>query len=258
MTQADVERFIVLRSQELSRHSLQHTVAHVRAFLRYCHDHGHITSRFEPLDTPRTYRGELLPQALPWPVVRSLLASIDRQSKAGRRDYCILHLVSHYGLRPSEIVGLRLDSIDWRALTVRVWQPKTRSVLVLPLAAPTVRILNTYLRRDRLQHGASHPQLFLRARCPSGPLERTAISDIFEKRALASNLDIKGKRVYRLRHTFAMRLLARGVGVKAIGDVLGHRSLEGTCAYLRLDLDMLRDVALPVPRVARRREAHHA
>lgn len=44
-----------------------------------------------------------------------------------------------------------------------------------------------------------------------------------------------------------MRLLRRGVGVKAIGDVLGHRDLESTCVYLRLDIDSLRDVALEVP-----------
>ena len=43
-----------------------------------------------------------------------------------------------------------------------------------------------------------------------------------------------------------MRLLGRGVGVKVIGDLLGHRSLESTCQYLRLDVNMLRQVALPV------------
>jgi site-specific recombinase XerD len=46
-----------------------------------------------------------------------------------------------------------------------------------------------------------------------------------------------------------MRLLTRGVGIKAIGDVLGHRSFYGTSAYLRLDMAMLRDVALDVPTV---------
>jgi site-specific recombinase XerD len=46
-----------------------------------------------------------------------------------------------------------------------------------------------------------------------------------------------------------MRLLRSGVGVKAIGDLLGHRSLEATCSYLRVDVDMLRTVALPVPQV---------
>jgi site-specific recombinase XerC len=32
-----------------------------------------------------------------------------------------------------------------------------------------------------------------------------------------------------------------------IGDLLGHHSLESTCQYLRLDINMLRQVALPVP-----------
>ena len=51
-----------------------------------------------------------------------------------------------------------------------------------------------------------------------------------------------------------MRLLTRGVGVKAIGDVLGHRSLASTCTYLRLDLAMLRGVALRVPGMSARTE----
>jgi site-specific recombinase XerD len=44
-----------------------------------------------------------------------------------------------------------------------------------------------------------------------------------------------------------MRLLEKGVGVKAIGDLLGHCSLESTCVYLRLHVEALRDVALPMP-----------
>ena len=55
-----------------------------------------------------------------------------------------------------------------------------------------------------------------------------------------------------------MRLLTRGVGVKAIGDLLGHHSLDSTCAYLRLDIDMLRGVALEVPQPGLRQGACHA
>jgi integrase/recombinase XerD len=179
VTRTDVERFIALRSREISRHSLQSTVAHVRAFLRYCHERGYVQSRLDSIDTPRTYRGELPPRAVPWARVQALLASIDRHSKGGWRDYCILHLIAHYGLRPSEVVSLRLDSIDWEAAVLRVTQRKTGSELLLPLAAPTLRILRRYLKHDRHRQGAAHPELFLRARCPNGPLERTAIGDIF-------------------------------------------------------------------------------
>ena len=44
-----------------------------------------------------------------------------------------------------------------------------------------------------------------------------------------------------------MRLLGRGVGIKTIGDLLGHRTLESTCVYLRLQTATLREVALPPP-----------
>lgn len=248
LCRADIERFIQVRSQETSRHSMQHTVGILRSFLRYIHHAGLIPAPLDSLDTPRVHRGELPPRALPWRSVRTLLASIDRRSKSGWRDLCILHLIACYGLRPSEVVALGLDSIDWDAGLLHVRQLKTRSDLVLPLAPPTLRLLRNYLTGCRNGQGTTHSELFLRARCPSGRLEHYAVGDIFQKRAGEAGLQITNKHVYRLRHTFAMRLLTRGVGVKAIGDVLGHRSLEGTCAYLRLDVDMLRDVALPVPR----------
>lgn len=258
VTRSDIERFVLLRSQEVSRHSLQHTVAHIRAFLRYAHDTGEVPARLDSLDTPRTYRGELPPQAVPWPMVKALLASIDRQSKAGWRDACILHLASYYGLRPSEIVSLRVDSIDWDAQVLHVYQHKTRSELVLPLGQPTLRVIRDYLQHDQTRRAVDHPALFHRARCPYGPLERFAVGDILYKRSREAGLPAFGSRAYRLRHTFAMRLLARGVGIKAIGDVLGHRSLESTCTYLRLDIATLRGVALKVPGSPARTGGRHA
>lgn len=242
----DVERHIERRGASLSRHSLQHVVAHVRAFLRYAHDRGLVAERLDALDTPRTYRDELPPRALPWRTVRHLLASIDPSNALGRRDRCILHLIAHYGLRPSDFVGLRLGSIDWTRGVMHVTQRKTRSPLVLPLAERTQRLLRDHLRRDRPDAAANDP-LFIRGRCPGGALQRTGVGDLFRKRMRLAGLPDCGKHVYRLRHTLAMRLLSRGVGVKAIGDVLGHRSFYGTAAYLRLDVSMLRGVALPVP-----------
>jgi integrase len=258
LTRADIERYVLLRSRQESRHSLQHSVAYLRAFLRFAHDAGYVDARLDAIDTPRTYRHELPPRAIPWEQVLTLLRSVDRHSKSGWRDLCILHLIAYYGLRPSEVVALRLDSIDWDASVLNVCQRKTRSMLVLPLAAPTLRLIKSYLRHDRTQRAGVAPELLLRARCPFIPLERTAIGDIFAQRAREAGITGLGKHVYRLRHTLAMRMLSRGVGMKAIGDVLGHRSFYGTAAYLRLDVAMLRGVALDVPVCARRAGGPHA
>jgi len=250
----DVERFIERRSQAVSRHSLQHEVAQLRAFLRYAHDHGLVAQRLDALDTPRTYRGELPPRALPWSTVTRLLSSIDQRTAIGRRDLCILHLIAYYGLRPCDVVGLRLAAINEAQQILRVVQRKTGSTLLLPLDARTVRLLRRYVDRDRRGAAAADP-LFLRARCPAGPIARNAVGDLFRKRMREAGLPDCGKHVYRLRHTLAMRLLTRGVGIKAIGDVLGHRGFYGTSAYLRLDVAMLRGVALEVPAGAGGRHA---
>lgn len=250
----DVERYVQLRGKEVSRQTMQHVVGHLRAFLRYCRDRGETTGTLDCIDTPRTYRGELPPRALGWKVVLRLLASVDRGSRAGWRDYTILHLMAYYGLRPSEIAALRLDSIDWCAKTLSVEQRKTRSTLVLPLAERTLNLLRRYLRQDR--PGTDHPQLFVRARRPAGPIRHYTVVDLFAKRARLSGLPLQGSSSYGLRHAFAMRLLRRGVGVKAIGDLLGHHSLESTCVYLRIDTDMLRSVALPVPSLGHSMRRH--
>lgn len=258
VSREDVERHIQIRSQEVSRHSLTHVVGILRGFMRYLYLSGRTDTRLDALDAPKTYQGEQPPKSLPWSTVRRLLASIDRGSKAGWRDLCILHLLAYYGLRPSEVAPLRLDSIDWDAGVLHVRQRKTRCDLQLPLAVPTLRLLRQYLIHCRNPQGTAHPELFLRARCPSGPIERTAVQDIFQKRARAANLP-PSIHVYQLRHTFAMRLLGRGVGVKAIGDVMGHRSLLSTWPYLRLDIRALRGVALPVPPARfRTEEVRHA
>lgn len=251
LTALNVERFVVRRARELSRHSMQHVVAHLRSFLRFCHDRGDLPSRLDrQIDTPRIYRDELPPRALPWEQVQVLLESIDRQGKGGWRDYCILHLVAHYGLRPSEVVTLRLDSIDWDNAVLHVIQHKTRSELILPIAAPTLELLRDYLAQERLRQESDDPELFLRLRCPHGSLQHWAVTDLFHKRMREAGLPKRTGGVYSLRHAFAMRLLSRGVGVKAIGDLLGHRDLNSTCTYLRLDIETLRDVALEIPGVA--------
>ena len=240
-----VEAFVVTTGERVKRQTLHHIVAHLRSFLRYCYDQNAISHRLDTIDMPRTYRDELPPRALAWSHVLGLLRSIDRSRMMGCRDHAMLYLMAHYGLRPSEIAALAVDSIDWAARTLRVEQSKTQSTLVLPLADQAVRVLKRYLRCGRPV--TTRPALFLRARSPVGPITHYTVCDTYTKRARESSLPLQGTSSCCLRHSFAMRLLTRGVGVKIIGDLLGHRTLESTCVYLRLQTEALRDVALPVP-----------
>jgi site-specific recombinase XerC len=64
------------------------------------------------IDTPRVYRQEQLPRALPWETVQALLQSIPLDTPLGQRDHAMLSLMATYGLRSCEVVALTLEDIS--------------------------------------------------------------------------------------------------------------------------------------------------
>jgi integrase len=138
-----------------------------------------------------------------------------------------------------------LESIDWSAQTLMVEHSKTKSWLKLPLLKETVPLLRRYVDEHRPANEDRH--LFQNGVAPYGLMSNAGVSQVFKIRARASGLPISHASAYSLRHSFAMRLFARGVGIKAIGDLMGHTNLVSTAVYLRLQTDMLREVALPLP-----------
>jgi len=241
-----IESFLRQSARTNNRFSLQHVVSTVRGFLQWRHAQGLLSRPLHrQIDTPRVYRGERLPRALPWEQVQALLQSINRSEASGRRDFALLYLAAAYGLRSAELVRLTLDDIDWAGRTLRILQTKTRQPLQLPLTDEAANILIRYLRQGRPE--SSHRQLFLRMMAPRIPLQPTAVRQVLAHRLQQSGLNLPPCGTHVLRHAFAMRLLQQGVPLKAIGDALGHRDMESTSVYIRLDVDALREVALPVP-----------
>lgn len=241
-----IEAFLRKSARTNNRFSMQHMVATVRAYLKERHAQGLLSRPLHlQIDTPRVYRGERLPRALPWPQIQAFLRSIDRSGTFGRRDFTLLYLAAAYGLRSSELVRLTLDDIDWRNRTLRVLQTKNHQWLQLPLTDEAANILIDYLRKARPQ--STQRQLFLRMRAPFVPLKPASVGDVLDHRIRCSGLTLPPFGTHVMRHSFATRLLHQGVGIKAIGDTLGHRDIESTSVYLRLKVNELREVALPVP-----------
>ena len=261
LTGRDLEKFLCAVGPRQTRASLQHVVSHLRAFLRFLAAHGEISAGLDAqIDTPRVYRGEQLPRALPWDTVQALLKAIDRTTPMGRRDYAMFLLMATYGLRACEITTLTLDDVEWRARRLRIPQRKTRGSLWLPLTDDVGNALLDYLRHGRQGLGVRrqrvpfrggpppvYRELFLRHRTPVGVLKTTAIIEAFQKWSQLSGLAIPFRGAHCLRHSYAVYLLRSGISLKTIGDLLGHRTFESTCVYLRLAVEDLRDVALNLP-----------
>lgn len=241
-----VEEFVEDCSRTHNRQSLQHVVGYLRAFLRFLYSEGELDAPLhQMLDSPRVYRQEKLPSALSREMVEALLGAIDRTNPHGIRNHAMLLLIATYGLRSCEVVSLKLEDIRWRSMEIRLPQSKNGNVLTLPLTDGVATSLIDYLSNAR--PGLPQREVFLRVRAPLGTLEPTAVADVFQREARLSGLDIPCTGAHRLRHSFAVHLLRQGNSVKTIGDILGHRSAESTCVYLRLATDDLRCVALEVP-----------
>jgi integrase/recombinase XerD len=242
----DVETFVTSLGKQHCRATLQHEVAHLRGFFRFGVSSGTLPPGLDVhIDTPRLYRLEQLPRALPWESVCALLASIDRSTPMGMRDYAMLFLIATYGLRACDIRTLRLEDVHWRRGEIRAVQRKTAQPLVLPLTDAVGDVLVQYLREARPQ--APFRQFFLRVRAPMGPLGLTGVNDAFAGCVKRSALKLPVTGIHCLRHSYALHLLRQGTSLKTIGDLLGHRTAESTCVYLRLAIEDLREVALDVP-----------
>jgi integrase/recombinase XerD len=246
LTISDVERFIRHLGKRMGRVGLQKPIATIRNFLRFLAADGVIPAGLDSrIDTPRVYRQEQLPRALPWPTVQAFLHSIDREHAMGKRDYAMFILMTTYGLRACDIVALTLDDVQWRSQRVRIRQSKTGKPLELPLTEEVGSAIYDYLKH--VPRCGTFRQLFLRVKAPAGALKPTGVIEAFQACSRRSGLDIPYKGVHCLRHSYALHLLRSGQSLKTIGDILGHRSPESTAVYIRLATDDLREVALHIP-----------
>lgn len=244
---ADLDAFVAKVGRRLGRSRLVGVTSTLRSFVRFLAVSGEAPTGLDgQIESPRIWRGECLPTPLPWAQVGSLLRSIDRATRKGRRDYAMFLLIATYGLRTCEIAALELDDLEWAAGRICVPRPKVGTPLLLPLTDEVGAALLDYLLHGRSP--ATCRRVFLRVEAPLGPLGRGGVRDAFTTRARSAGISLPRRSgPHSLRHALALHLLREGTKLKTISDLLGHRSAEATGVYLRLDVDDLRDVALALP-----------
>jgi site-specific recombinase XerD len=246
----NIDRFLCEMSRHYSRRSMQLVIGTLRGFLGFQFIRGMLRQPLHrQIDAAQVYRQEHLPRTLSWSELQRLLRNMDRSTPLAMRDFTLLLMAASYGLRRSEVAALTLDDVNWRARTVRITQIKTRQFLLLPLTDEVAEALVEYLKRGRPASTDRH--LFLRQHAPAGPLAASGVGECLERAVRATGVPIETTRFHAVRHAFALRLLRVGTPLKHISEVMGHRDLNSTSEYLRLDIEDLRQVALPVPRLGK-------
>jgi len=182
--------------------------------------------------------------------VEKLIASVDRGSSIGKRNYAIILLAARLGLRSSDISNLKFENILWEQNTIGFVQYKTEKEIELPLLPEVGNAIIDYLKYSRQE--SDEPFVFLTVRSPIIPITPVGIESLVQHTFTEAGINIKNKRhgPHALRHSLAGRLLECQTVLSVISEVLGHENTESTKFYLRVDLTSMRKCALEVPAVS--------
>ena len=217
----------------------------LRSFFRFARYGGVITADLAAA-VPKVAGWSMsgIPRAIAADQTHKLLSSIDRRQPKGRRNYAILLLLARLGLRSGEIVRLDLDDIDWNSGSLKV-RGKGREAR-LPLPQDVGAAIVEYPRQGRPP--TTSRRLFLRSNAPfRGFRDSTAIAGMIRHAIKRAGVQAPTHGAHQFRHALATQMLHRGGSLREIGELLGHRSIQVTTIYAKVDVDVLRTLALRWP-----------
>jgi integrase/recombinase XerD len=243
---SDVVRFVQRQAPRLHPKRAKLLTSALRSFLQYARYLGKAKLDLAAaVPVVANWSMSSIPRAIRADQVRQLLASVERCTAIGCRDYAVLLLLARLGLRSGEVAFLELDDIDWNAGKLSV-RGKSGRRGELPLPVEVGEAIAAYLRRGRAQ--STSRRVFLRAKAPMrGFRGASGVGSIVRHCILRAGLDTPTYGAHQFRHGLATELLRQGASLGEIGELLGHHSPQTTKIYTKVDLDALRTLALPWP-----------
>jgi integrase/recombinase XerD len=174
--------------------------------------------------------------------VDRLLATPDGRSAAGVRDRALLELLYATGCRASEVSAMRLADLHL-AESFCTCRGKGDKERVVPLGRRAVAALRAWIDGPRqafaARAGGAPSWAILSAR--GNRLSRMRIWEVVREHAAAAGIppDIGP---HTLRHSFATHLVAGGVDLRHVQEMLGHASIATTQRYTHVDAGRLKSI----------------
>jgi len=243
LTPAYLDKLLIqkLHQGTYARETISAFISSVRGFLRYAESRGWCqTGIADSIHAPRRYSHQSLPSSPSWEDVQRLIKTSEGNSPKNIRDRAILLLLAVYGLRDSEVRQLRLENFDWDQKIFYLKHSKNGPLQKFPIVPTVGQAIARYIKKVRPQN-TIRKEIFLTLRAPFRPLAN--LFSIVYYRWEPFNVAINHHGAHALRHACATRLINQGVSLKIIADQLGHRNLDSTRIYAKVDLTRLREVA---------------
>ena len=228
LNRGDLRKWIASLSRDgLAPTSVARAVSAVRGFYKFLMLDGHI--KFHPaedLDTPQRFN--YLPKFLTEDEINLLFSAPDVSTEEGIRDRAILELMYATGLRVSELVNLRQQSIDLMSGLV-VCYGKGGKERRVPLGKSSIHWLQQYLAVKAGYGKPASPYVFLyRGKQFTRQLAWSMI------KGRAEQVGIKNVSPHTLRHSFATHLLQHGADSRSVQALLGHSDISTTQIYTHI------------------------
>lgn len=183
--------------------------------------------------------------------VLKLLAAIDRGNPSGKRDYAIILLVARLGIRIGDVNNLKFENIDWSKGSISFVQKKTHSSICLPLLKDVGWAIIDYVQNGRPK--IDSPYIFLTHISPyknySDDNHLHSTIEKYLKLTDIQNQPSKKRGMHSLRHTLANQLQENKETLHTISSALGHSSPDSASAYVKTDIELLRECALSLSEV---------
>ena len=244
-----IHDYIIKTCQPLNRASKKHLTSSLRSFLRFAHIYGYLKKNLVeavPIITTRKLEG--IPRIISWEDVKKLLSSPDRKTPQGRRDYAIILLCATYGVRIGQVRNLKLTDIRWHEGIINFRSSKMGKALSFPLEKRVAKALLDYIKKDR--RNEPFKEVFLTVRKPLRPLgNKNCLYSSFKLYFKHAKINSKIIGSHLIRHAFATKLMEKKIPIKNISDLLGHKYIETTFIYTKVDTEKLRILAKKWPEV---------
>lgn len=181
--------------------------------------------------------------------INAVLSVIDHTNPRGKRDYAMFLLAVRYGMRESDIIGLRFSNIDWEQNKIRIVQQKTGKTVTFPLTEEVGNAIIEYIRYARPKY--DNPFVFLTVVAPYKELGTSGMSDSILRWMRDAGVNCIGKKhgLHAFRHSLATNLLNAKQSLPIVSEILGHSYTRTTLTYIRVSIDMLKQCSLDVPLV---------
>ena len=221
-----------------------------RIFFRYLYEKQILSVDYSRIIPRDNYKNQpKLPSSFTDEEIDALLKSVDRGSPKGKRDYAIILLATKLGLRASDICELKFENVIWERNVITFNQYKTGKTIELPLLPEIGNAIIDYLKHGRPVSEDSN--CFIHVQTPYDRIHTSDIGNLVRRYITLAGINYSNRKhgPHSLRHSFASALLKENVPLPVISEALGHRNMQSSMFYLRIDTNSLRRCSLEVPSV---------